>query len=63
MIRKDNGAVQLDSHVAETLLREMTTGKYRDVDRLPPELTVAEEIGVSKLLTSVLDPTGSAVSI
>lgn len=39
---------QLASVVAKELLYEMTEGKYRDADRLPPEVKIAEESGISR---------------
>jgi len=46
-------ADQLPNMVARGLLKEMEEGKYRDADKLPSEVKIAEEIGLSR--TAVRD--------
>jgi len=46
MIRTNS--IQLDGAVAKQLLSELLTGKYKDAYRLPPELDIAKDMGVSR---------------
>ena len=47
------GATELASRAANLLIAEMKTGKYRNSKRLPPETSLAEELGISR--TAVRD--------
>ena len=47
------GATELASRAANLLIAEMKTGKYKNASRLPPETSLAEELGISR--TAVRD--------
>ncbi|MGN0204361.1 MAG: GntR family transcriptional regulator [Coprococcus sp.] len=47
---KENGIHELSEKITQRLLWEIREGRYADCEKLPPEVTVAKEMGVSRTL-------------
>jgi len=47
---EQKGSWQLSEEVTQMLLYEISNGRYANVKRLPPEIVLAEELGVSRNL-------------